>query len=164
MFRTITVTLSVLLLTASLAVAGGWSNEKGLDQVTLKGELVCIGCSLKKMDGANAQCDLYSHHAIGFKTPDGLLWSIVDNAKGHDIIRAHKLIEQGDTKSKKATITGWIYPAAHFVEIDKIDVEGITMEQIQFAALEEDRLIAKRLATRKLGEAPIMGHDHDHAH
>ncbi len=164
MFRTITVALSVLLLTTSLSFAGGWSTDKGLDQVTLKGELVCIGCSLKKMDGANAQCDLYSHHAIGFKTPDGLLWSIVDNAKGHDVIRSHRLIEAGGTKSKKATITGWIYPAAHFIEIDKIDVEGITMEQIQVAGLEEDRLIAKRLATRKLGEVPLMDHDHGHSH
>lgn len=160
MFRTITVALSALLLTASLSFAGGWANDKGLDQVTLKGELVCVGCSLKKMDGANAQCNLYAHHAIGFKTGDGLLWSIVDNEKGHDTIRAHKLLEKG----KKATITGWIYPVAHFIEIADIKVEGVSMEQIQVAALEEDKLIAKRLATRELGEVPTMEHDHGHSH
>lgn len=156
MFRTMTVAFSVILLSASLAFAGGWAKDKGLDQVTLKGELVCVGCSLKKMDGANAQCNLYAHHAIGFKTADGLIWSIVDNEKGHDVIRAHKILEKG----KKATITGWIYPVAQFIEIDKIEVEGVTMEQIQVAALEEDQLIAKRLATRKLGQVPTMDHDH----
>jgi hypothetical protein len=34
------------------------------------------------------------------------------------------------------------------------------MAAIQAAALEEDQLIAKRFATRKLGEVPAMDHDH----
>ncbi len=160
MLKKFALAVSALMLTATFALAGGWAPDKGLDKVTLKGELVCVGCSLKKMDGANAQCNLYAHHAIGFRTADGLLWSIVDNEKGHDIIRAHKLLEKGT----KATITGWIYPVAHFIEIDAIQVEGVTMEQIQKAGLEEDQLIAKRLATRKLGQVPAMEHDHGHAH
>jgi hypothetical protein len=156
MLKRIGMTIGILLLTATVGVAGGWDKDKGLDKVTLKGELVCIGCSLKKLDGANAQCNLYAHHAVGFRTQDGLLWSIVDNEKGHDVIRAHRLLEKG----VKATITGYLYPVAHFIEIDEIEVEGVTMAAIQAAALEEDHLIAKRLATRKLGEVPVMGHDH----
>ena len=140
-----------------MAWAGGWDAKKGLDKVAVTGELVCIGCNLKKLDGANAQCDLYAHHAIGFKTLDGTLWSIVENAKGHDIVRSHTLLE-----NKKAAMTGWLYPIAHYIEIDTINVEGVKPEQIQKAAWEEDQLLAKRLAARKVGEAPTLAHSHDH--
>jgi hypothetical protein len=147
--------VAFVFLLASSVWAGGWDDNKGLSKTTLTGELVCVGCSLKKLDGANAQCDLYAHHAIGFKTADGTLWSIVDNAKGHDVIRSHELLEK-----KKATITGYLYPIAHFIEIDNIQVEGVTSEQIAKAGYEEDMLIAKRLMTRKVGEVPAMAHDH----
>ena len=145
----------IVIIAASFSWAGGWDVKKGLDKITLTGELLCIGCALKKLDGANAQCDLYAHHAIGFKTGDGTLWSIVDNAKGHDIIRGHTLLEK-----KKATIIGWIYPLAHFIEIDDVKVDGVSKAEIQKAALEEDQLLAKRLSTRKLGEAPSLAHAH----
>lgn len=157
MRKTIGLLASAVFLFAGAALAGGWDAKKGMDKVTIKGELVCIGCSLKKLDGANAQCNLYSHHEIGVRTGDGLLWSIVDNEKGHDITRAHRLLEKG----VKATITGWLYPIAHFIEIDEIEVEGVSMDEIRRAALEEDHLIAKRLATRKLGEHPAIDHRHD---
>lgn len=147
--------VAFVFLLASSVWAGGWDADKGLSKTTLTGELVCIGCNLKKLDGANAQCDLYAHHAIGFKTADGTLWSIVDNAKGHDVIRSHELLEK-----KKATITGYLYPIAHFIEIDNIKVEGVTTEQIQKAGYEEDMLLAKRLMTRKVGEVPALAHDH----
>ncbi len=146
----------ILVVTASSALAGGWDTEKGLEKITLTGELVCVGCSLKKLNGANAQCDLYAHHAIGFKAGDGTLWSFVDNAKGHDVINAHTLVEK-----KTATVTGWLYPLAHFIEIDEISVEGVTLEAIQKAGLEEDHLKATRLASRKLGEVPEIGHTHE---
>ncbi|MBI3585158.1 MAG: hypothetical protein HY096_14570 [Nitrospinae bacterium] len=146
--------VSIFFITSSVW-AGGWDANKGLSKITLTGDLLCVGCSLKKLDGANAQCDLYAHHAIGFKTADGTLWSIVDNAKGHDVIRSHELLEK-----KKATITGYLYPIANFIEIDDIQVEGVTTEQIQKAGYEEDMLLAKRLMTRKVGEVPALSHDH----
>jgi hypothetical protein len=148
-----------VLLCASPALAGGWNKDKGLDKMTITGELVCIGCSLKKLDGANAQCNLYSHHAIGFKAQDGTLWSIVDNDKGHDIIRSHNLLE-----GKKATITGWLFPVAHYIEISKVKVDGVSAAEIEKAGYEEDLLLAKRLATRKIGEAPALDHDHSGGH
>ena len=150
------LTVISLLIAVSMSWAGGWDAKKGLDKVTLRGELLCIGCSLKKLDGANAQCDLYAHHAIGFRAGDGTLWSIVDNDKGHDITRSHTLLEK-----KKATITGWMYPLAHYIEIDEIQVDGVTKEEIQKAAWEEDQLMGKRLLNRKVGEAPNLAHSHD---
>jgi len=156
MIRRTICALLVFVVGSTMAWAGGWDAKKGLDKVTVTGELLCIGCSLKKLDGANAQCDLYAHHAIGFKTLDGALWSIVENAKGHDIVRSHTLLE-----NKKATVTGWLYPIAHYIEIDTITVDGVKPEDIQKAAWEEDRLLAKRLLERKVGEPPTLAHSHD---
>lgn len=155
MLRISTFIAVLLVATVSTVFAGGWDAKKGIDGVKLDGQLVCIGCSLKKMSGANAQCNLYAHHAIGFKAGDGTLWSIVDNEKGHDITRAHKLLE-----GKRASITGWIYPAAHFVEVAAISVDGVTDEEIAQAGWEEDMLLAKRLAERKVGQVPAMEHSH----
>ena len=156
MKRLAALTIVFIFAMASLSFAGGWDKSKGTDKVTLKGTLLCVGCNLKKMSGANAQCDLYAHHSIGFKTEDGVIWNIIENAKGHDIVRAHKLLE----KNVKASITGWIYPIAHNIEIDSIEVEGVSMADIQKAAWEEDQIIAKRLMSRKIGEAPALGHSH----
>lgn len=66
--------LTASLVASTVAWAGGWDAKKGLEKTAVTGDLVCIGCSLKKLDGANAHCDLYAHHAIGFKTLDGTLW------------------------------------------------------------------------------------------
>ena len=155
MIKKITVLLMILSVTASFSFAGGWDSKKGMDKINLDGELVCIGCSLKKLDGANAQCNIYAHHAIGFKMKDGTLWSIVDNAKGHDIIRAHSLLEH-----KKATISGWIFPLAHYIELDAINVQGVSKGQIQKAGHEEDMILSKKLGSRKIGQAPESGHTH----
>ncbi len=155
MIKTAITTLTIFLVSVSFTFAGGWDTEKGLDQVSLKGELVCLGCTLKKMNGQNAQCSLYSQHSIGFKSKDGTLWNIVENAKGHDIIRAHKLLGH-----KQATITGWLYPIAHQIEIGTINVPGVTEKEIQNAGWEEDQILAKRLGARKVGEVPELGHKH----
>jgi hypothetical protein len=53
-----------------------------------------------------------------------------------------------------------MYPLAHYIEVDEIKVDGVTMEEIQKAGWEEDQLMAKRLATRKIGEAPSLEHAH----
>jgi len=44
---TASVLITAILLSSAL-IAGGWKTDKGLEKITLKGELVCIGCSLKK--------------------------------------------------------------------------------------------------------------------
>jgi len=156
MKRLTALTMVFIFALVSLSFAGGWDKSKGTDKVTLKGKLLCVGCNLKKMSGANAQCDLYAHHAIGFKSEDGVIWNIIENAKGHDIVRGHKLLE----KNVPATITGWIYPVANALEIDSIEVGGISMAEIQKAAWEEDQLIAKALMGRKVGEAPVLVDKH----
>ncbi len=147
----------VLIQFSSVTYAGGWDNKKGLDQITVEAELVCLGCSLKKLSGANAQCGLYTQHDVGVKLPDGSLWSIVNNAVGHDTIRAHKLVI-----GKKATITGWLYPNANHIEFEKITINGVNKEQLAKGAWEEDQKVAKALLNRKPGEAP--GYENDGHH
>ncbi len=149
------IVAAVVLLVTSLSFAGGWDQNKGLNETVLKGELVCVGCSLKKLDGANAQCNLYAHHALGFKSSDGTIWNIVDNAVGHDVIRAHTLLGH-----KKAEIKGFIYPIANQLEIVTINVEGVSAKEIAKAGWEEDQLLTKRLLDRKVGEAPSSDHKH----
>jgi|ETNmetMinimDraft_14_1059893.scaffolds.fasta_scaffold02317_11 hypothetical protein len=149
---------TLLLLTASFAMAGGWDADKGADKTQIQGELVCLGCSLKKGSGANAQCSLFTQHDMGVKLADGTLWSIVNNAKGHDIIRAHGLVSH-----KNAQITGWLYPTANHIEIDSINVDGVSAQAIAQAAWEEDQKVAKALLNRKVGEAPTLeAHGHSH--
>lgn len=147
--KRIVIAIFTVLALVQTSWAGGWDADKGLSTMTLKGKLVCVGCSLKKLDGANAQCNLFAHHAIGFKSADGTYWSIIDNAIGHDVIRAHELVE-----GKDATINGWIYPIANMIEIEGIEVDGVSSEQIARAGWEEDQAIAKGLLARKVGEAP----------
>jgi hypothetical protein len=151
--------LFMLVLAAVLSssvFAGGWDREKGTDSIILKGELICIGCSLKGLSGANAQCGLYTRHDIGFKLGDGTFWNFVNNATGHDIIRAHKTVIH-----KQATVTGWMYPNAHMIEIESITVEGVTPEEIAKAAWNEDQKVAKQLTHRKVGQHPeVKAHKH----
>ncbi|WDE02678.1 hypothetical protein [Thalassomonas actiniarum] len=145
------------LLLAATANAGSFDSNKGMDRMNIEGELVCTGCSLKKLSGANAQCSLYSLHDVGLKLADGTLWTFVNNEKGHDIIRAHHTVLH-----KKAHISGWLYPNAHQIEIADIKVEGVSADEIARAAWQEDQKIAKALASRKVGQAPEHSHDKDH--
>lgn len=152
MRRILSFVVVMMLIIPSVTFAGEFDKSKGMDKVTLEGEFLCIGCNLKKMSGANAQCSLYAQHTIGFRTADGVMWSIIDNEKGHDIIRAHTVLEKG----VKGRIIGWIYPAANMIEIDSVEVNGVSMEVIQKAAWEEDQKVAK-LTSRKVGEVPVLG-------
>ncbi len=156
--KRIAIMISMIALFPLFAHAGGWDADKGTDKITLKGELICLGCSLKKLSGANAQCGLFTHHDVGFKLADGTFWSFVNNAKGHDVIRAHKLVI-----GKKAIITGWIYPNANHIEVDSIKVDGTSAEAIATAGWEEDQKVAEALKSRKVGEAPVYKEDkHNH--
>jgi len=149
--------LMAVLSLAGAANAGSFDTNKGMERMKIEGQLVCTGCSLKKLSGANAQCSLYSLHDIGLKLADGTLWTFVNNEKGHDIIRAHHTV-----LNKKADISGWLYPNAHQIEIAEIKVEGVSADEIAKAAWHEDQKIAKALASRKVGEPPEHSHDKDH--
>lgn len=146
--------LCVLLLLLFFSLpgwSGGWDLDKGPVVSNLQGELVCIGCALKGGVGSNSQCGVYTSHNIGLRMGDGSLWQFVNNQTGHDIIFAHNLLE-----GKKASISGFMYPIAHMIEIVSITINGVTDEQISDAALQQDHLIGKALIARKKGETPMV--------
>jgi hypothetical protein len=150
--------LSMIFAIPVLLSAGALDSKKGLGEIQLEGQIVCLGCSLKKLGGANAQCGLYDAHDAGVKLKDGSLWSIVNNAKGHDVIRAH-----GAVIGKSAKISGWIYPNAHYIEINSIMVDGVSKEEIAQSAYNEDMKVAKALMFRKVGQAPSIENEaHKH--
>lgn len=149
-----TIILTLIFLQQSAVVSsGGWDLDKGPQITMIKGELVCIGCALKGKSGSNSQCGIYTSHNIGLSMADGSLWHFVNNQTGHDIIFAHNLLD-----SKKATITGFMYPKSHMIEIVSIIVEEISDEQISDAAFNEDKMIGKALLNRKKGEPPLILH------
>lgn len=77
---------TLVAVCALLAVAAAPEQAKKRDlkdRVEIAGKIVCIGCTLEKESGAEAQCTLHSKHAQGLLDAEGKLWTFVDNAKGH---------------------------------------------------------------------------------
>jgi len=77
----------------------------------IPGKLVCIGCWLEKRAGAESACTLHAKHAQGLLAPDGTLWTLVDNARGHGVITNAKI------RDKELEIRGWRYPKGQYIEV-----------------------------------------------
>jgi hypothetical protein len=115
----------VLLLVAALAglataVAVAEDDPAPLrqneDRIEVPGTFASVGAILASR-GANAQDALHSRGALGLVTPEGALWSFVDNAKGHGVIVNRKL------EGKDVRILGWKFPKTRFIEISKYQVK-----------------------------------------
>ena len=79
--------------------------------VTLKAKVICLGCSLKKEQGANAQCSVYGHqHAL--KTEDGKIWTILENDISTELINSHEYA------GKEIEIAGKIFGSTQIIEIE----------------------------------------------
>jgi hypothetical protein len=87
------------------------------DRVEITGKIVCVGCTLEKESGADAQCTLHSKHAQGLQGSDGLLYTFLDNAKGHVVATNDKL------RGKDVKVLGWKYPKSQVLEISKYQVK-----------------------------------------
>jgi hypothetical protein len=108
----------VLALVAAGAAAQDQAKKRELkDRVEIPGTIVCIGCTLEKEAGADAQCTLHSKHAQGLKAADGTLWTFVDNAKGHIVMTNDKL------RGKEVKILGWKFPKGQYIEVFKYQVK-----------------------------------------
>ena len=87
------------------------------DRVEIEGSIVCVGCTLEKGSGADAQCTLHAKHAQGLLGKDGMLYTFLDNAKGHIVMTNDKL------RGKEVKILGWTYPKSQVIEIFKYQVK-----------------------------------------
>ena len=83
----------------------------------IKGEIICLGCTLKKEKGAKAQCSLYGH-INGLRTSDGKIWTILENDNSTKLINSHELA------GKKVEIEGKKYEDAHYIEVVSYRVLG----------------------------------------
>lgn len=87
------------------------------DRVEIAGTIVCVGCTLEKQSGADAQCTLHAKHAQGLLAADGTLYTFVDNAKGHIVMTNEKL------RGKDVKILGWTFPKSNYIELSKYQVK-----------------------------------------
>ncbi len=90
-------------------------------QIVVTGENVCLGCSLKKEQGAAAQCSVYGHtHALrveratvdGKAAPElkGRVLHYLPNADSEAFIKEHH--------GEKLALTGKVYPEAQVLEVN----------------------------------------------
>ena len=87
------------------------------DRVEISGKIVCVGCTLEKEAGADPQCTLHAKHAQGLQAADGLLYTFLDNAKGHIVMTNAKL------RDKEVKVLGWKYPKSQVIEIFKYQLK-----------------------------------------
>ncbi len=109
--------LVMLTLASTLLAEEGTRKRELKDRVEVEGRIVCIGCTLEKEDGADAQCTLHAKHAQGLLLADGTLWTFVDNTKGHVVMTNDKL------RDKEVKVFGWKSPKAQYLEVFKYQVK-----------------------------------------
>lgn len=118
MKRGVTAAAIGILFCASLLFAQEKAKTKELkDRVEIPGTIVCIGCTIEKEYGADAQCTLHAKHAQGLAMADGPIWTFVDNARGHFLITNDQL------RGKEVKIMGWKYPKSQYIEVSRYQVK-----------------------------------------
>ena len=113
-----TMAAVVALFAVAIPVQEKFKKRENSAREEIAGKVVCIGCTLERQDGgADSQCTLHSKHAQGLLMPDGTLWTLVDNAKGHTVAANSKL------RDKEVKIYGWKFPKAQYIEVSKYQVK-----------------------------------------
>lgn len=111
--------IALSLITAGMTVAG-WAFAHESIEAIVAGENICVGCTLKKEQGAGAQCGIYGHkHALlvtdatvgGKNIPDMKGWVLhyLETQKSENLIKQHH--------GENLTITGKVYPDEHVLEV-----------------------------------------------
>lgn len=111
--------LSVILLVAVVTVQAGETTKGKATQETFDGTLVCLGCDLKKTEGARAACSTFGHtHAL--KTADGNYINLLENQYSKDLLAGEKYHNQ------KIKINGIFHATANQFDVESFTVEGKT--------------------------------------
>lgn len=85
-------------------------------EVTLQGQLVCLGCSLKA-DGAKAACSEFGHsHSL--KTADGQYVSFLHNQFSKGLVAGEK------AHNKQVEVTGTYFANANMLDVKSYTVDG----------------------------------------
>ncbi|MBU4149643.1 MAG: hypothetical protein KKB52_04775, partial [Candidatus Omnitrophica bacterium] len=112
--------LNVWISEAAAANCGGCGEgEAKVDAVTeaspvsFKAKVICLGCALKKGQGAKANCSLYGHVNV-LKSEDGRIWTILENDISTDLINSHEYA------GKQIEITGKKFGGTQVIEIESL--------------------------------------------
>lgn len=119
------IILTVVIMVSLLAVGAMAGDQKADISVSseakltsFSGTMVCLGCSLKKAEGAKANCAEFGHtHAL--QTADGQYISLLENQYSKDLM-GEKYHNQS------VEVTGTMYASANVLDVDSFKVDGKT--------------------------------------
>lgn len=115
--RKIATILTVTMLAAAMAIQAGEEIEEKAEHKTFDGTLVCLGCDLKKAEGARAACSVFGHkHAL--KTEDGKYISLLENQYSRDLIAGEQY------HNKPMQIHGVYHATANLLDVESFTVDG----------------------------------------
>ena len=115
--RKILAILTLTMLAAVLSVQAGEATKEKAEHKTFDGTLVCLGCDLKKAEGARAACSVFGHnHAL--KTKDGQYINLLENQYSKDLIAGEKY------HNKPMQLQGIYYANARTLDVESFTVDG----------------------------------------
>lgn len=86
------------------------------DDASFDGTLVCLGCDLKKTEGANSECKVYGH-SYALKTADGNYISLMQNKNSADLLNLESY------HNKPIKVQG-----VYFAKANQLDVKSFTID------------------------------------
>ena len=115
------LTLALFVVSAAgLALAGEKKGDMDTmhgEHVKFQGKLVCLGCSLKKAEGARAECSEYGHtHAL--MTADGKYINFLPNRYSDALMKGGKFDNQ------EITVEGTYFADADVLDVEMYEVDG----------------------------------------
>ncbi|MFH2049077.1 MAG: hypothetical protein ABIJ12_06495 [bacterium] len=87
------------------------------DDASFEGTLVCLGCDLKKIEGANSECKI-SGHTFAIKTADGSYISLMENKYSTDLLN----VESNHNKAVK--VQGVYFAKANMLDVKSFTIDG----------------------------------------
>ena len=112
--------MAALLVLAITAYAVDDPVEQKVKHASFEGKLVCLGCDLKKAEGARAACSIYGHKHV-LKTKDGKYVSFLENDFSKDLINGEKY------RNKGIEIHGVYHDKANVIDVETFTVDGKKM-------------------------------------
>ena len=120
MSRSLPFLLLAALMMMSLSVLAGQDRtEQSGEHQTFSGTLVCLGCDLKKAEGARAQCTDFGHkHAL--KTEDGKYITFLENKYAADLMK-------GKHHDQTVEVHGVYFAGANTLDVESFTAGGKKM-------------------------------------
>jgi hypothetical protein len=88
-----------------------------IENASFEGTLVCVGCDLKKTEGARAACKTTGcTHTI--KTADGQYINLLENQYSADLIKG------GDYHNKPIKVEGVYFAKANMLDVKSFTIDG----------------------------------------